>query len=245
MPRYKLTIEYNGTGFVGWQVQPDALSIQGQIQKAVYAISGETYTPTGAGRTDAGVHALGQVAHIDLSDDWKPDKVRDALNYHLKPDLISIVICERVADDFDARFSATRRYYLYRIVNRRARLALDYNRAWHVPVELDAPAMHKAAAFFVGQHDFTTFRSVHCQAKSPVKTIDNFQVMRAGEEVRCEVSALSFMHNQVRSMVGTLKLVGEGKWSPEDISQALDAKDRSACGPVAPAYGLYFMGVEY
>lgn len=245
MPRYKVTIEYDGSDFVGWQIQPDNKSVQGELQRALFAMSGETYTPTGAGRTDAGVHAYAQVAHIELSKDWEANKIRDALNYHLKPNLISILKCEQVDDEFDARFSALQRHYLYRIINRKARLALDSSKAWHIPHQLDATAMHRAAQVLLGQHDFTTFRSVHCQAKSPLKTLDHLQVMRAGEEIRIETSARSFMHNQVRSMVGSLKLVGEGKWTADDLSAALKAKDRSACGPVSPACGLYFVGVDY
>ncbi|MEM7619731.1 MAG: tRNA pseudouridine(38-40) synthase TruA [Pseudomonadota bacterium] len=245
MPRYKLTVEYDGTNFVGWQIQSVGTSIQGQLQKAVLAMSGENIVPAGAGRTDAGVHATAQVAHVDLSKVWEPDKVRDAMNHHLKPDRIAVVKCEPVEDSFDARFSATQRHYLYRIVNRRARLALEHNRSWHVPIPLDATAMHKAGSLLVGKHDFTTFRSVHCQSKSPIKNLTSLYVIRAGEDIRIEVSAPSFMHNQVRSIVGSLKCVGEGKWSAQDLQGALDAKKRSACGPVAPACGLYLVGVDY
>jgi tRNA pseudouridine38-40 synthase len=201
--------------------------------------------PRGAGRTDAGVHALGQVAHIDLGKDWAPEKVRDALNAQLRPDPISVLSCEPVPESFDARFSATARHYLYRIVNRRSPLALDRNRAWNVVHALDAAAMHDAAQRLVGHHDFATFRSTECQAASPVKTLDRLAVARAGEEIRIEASARSFLHNQVRSMVGSLKLVGEGRWTSRDLEQALAAKDRGACGPVAPPSGLYLAKVDY
>ncbi len=245
MPRYKLTIEYDGTPLVGWQIQDNGASVQGEIAKAIKAFSSEECNPTGAGRTDSGVHALGMVAHIDLSKDWDPLKIREALNHHLKTNPIAILKCEKTDDDFDARFSAKSRHYLYRIICRRARLALDKNRAWHINTELDAPAMHKAAQCLVGEHDFTTFRSAHCQAKSPHKTLDEFCVIRAGEEILIETSARSFMHNQVRSMVGSLKMVGEGKWSTDDLKAALEAADRSRCGVVAPAHGLYFVKAEY
>lgn len=245
MPRYKITIEYDGSPFVGWQVQDNGPSVQGEIARAIEDFCGEDVMPGGAGRTDAGVHATGQVAHIDLSKDWEPDTVRDALNYHLKPNPIAILQCEPVGDDFDARFSAQKRFYLYRIVIRRAPLALDRLRAWRINHDLDEAAMDRAAKALIGKHDFTTFRSVHCQSKSPVKTLDEITVTRRGTEIQIDVSARSFMHNQVRSMVGSLKCVGEGKWPVSQMQEALSACDRSACGPVAPAHGLYLTKVEY
>jgi len=245
MPRYKLTLEYDGTLFVGWQMQENGPSVQARLAQAIKAFSSEDFLPRGAGRTDAGVHALGQVAHLDLGKDWAPEKVRDALNAQLRPDPISVLDCEPVPESFDARFSATARHYLYRIVNRRSPLALDRNRAWNVVHALDAVAMHDAAQRLVGHHDFTTFRSTECQAASPVKTLDHLAVARAGEEIRIEASARSFLHNQVRSMVGSLKLVGEGRWTARDLEQALTAKDRGACGPVAPPSGLYLAKVDY
>ena len=245
MPRYKLTIEYDGTPFVGWQVQDNGVSVQGVLAEAVQAFAGERAVVGGAGRTDAGVHALGQAAHVDLTKDWPPDTVRDALNAHLRPHPIAVILAERVADDFDARFSAIKRHYRYRIVNRRADLALDQHRAWRVPRPLDAAAMHDAAQRLVGRHDFTTFRSTECQAKSPVKTLDRLDVTRDGDEVRVATMARSFLHNQVRSMVGSLVHVGEGKWSADDLAATLAARDRTACGQVAPPQGLYLVRVEY
>jgi tRNA pseudouridine38-40 synthase len=245
MPRYKFTIEYDGTPFVGWQVQDNGVSVQGVLAEAVLAFAGERAVVGGAGRTDAGVHALGQVAHVDLAKDWPPDTVRDALNAHLRPHPIAVLLAERVADDFDARFSAIKRHYRYRIVNRRADLALEANRTWRVPRPLDAAAMHDAAQRLVGRHDFTTFRSTECQAKSPVKTLDRLDVTRDGDEVRITAIARSFLHNQVRSMVGSLVHVGEGKWSADDLASALAARDRTACGQVAPPQGLYLVRVEY
>jgi tRNA pseudouridine38-40 synthase len=245
MPRYKLILEYDGTPFVGWQMQDNGPSVQGRLAAAIKALSGEDTVPRGAGRTDAGVHACGQVAHVDFARDWPTDKVRDALNAHLRPDPISVLACRLAAGDFDARFSATARHYLYRIVTRRGPLALDPNRAWHVVHALDAPAMHEAAQGLVGNHDFTTFRSAECQAASPVKTLDRLAVTQTGDQIMIEASARSFLHNQVRSMVGSLKLVGEGKWTAHDLKRALEACDRSACGSVAPACGLYLMRVEY
>ncbi len=245
MPRYKLTLEYDGTPFVGWQLQDNGRSVQGRLAEAITAFSGEQTVPRGAGRTDAGVHASGQVAHFDLAKDWATDKVRDALNAQVRPDPISVLSCEQVGADFDARHSATARHYVYRIVNRRSPLALDRNRAWQVVHTLDEAAMHEAAQALVGNHDFTTFRSAECQAASPVKTLDRLAVTRDGEEIRIEASARSFLHNQVRSMVGSLKLVGEGKWQAADLARALEACDRAACGPVAPACGLYLAKVDY
>jgi tRNA pseudouridine38-40 synthase len=245
MPRYKLTIEYDGTPFVGWQMQDNGLSVQGILADAVLAFAGERAAVGGAGRTDAGVHALGQVAHVDLAKNWPPDTVRDALNAHLRPHPIAVLLAERVGDNFDARFSAIRRHYRYRIVNRRADLALDAQRAWRVPRPLDATAMHDAAQRLVGRHDFTTFRSTECQAKSPVKTLDRLDVTRDGDGMDVIAVARSFLHNQVRSMVGSLVHVGEGKWSAVDLAAALTARDRTACGQVAPPQGLYLVRVEY
>jgi tRNA pseudouridine38-40 synthase len=245
MPRYKLTLEYDGTPFVGWQMQENGASVQGRLAQAIKSFSGEDSIPRGAGRTDAGVHALGQVAHLDLVKDWAVDKVRDALNALLRPDPISVLSCEHAAPDFDARFSAKARHYLYRIIDRRSPLALERERAWGVFRTLDAKAMDAAAQVLVGHHDFTTFRSTECQADSPEKTLDTLTASRHGEIIRVEASARSFLHNQVRSMVGSLKLVGEGKWTAGDLEAALAAKDRTRCGPVAPAPGLYLVRVEY
>jgi tRNA pseudouridine38-40 synthase len=245
MPRYKLIIEYDGTPFVGWQVQDNGVSVQGAIAAAVTAFSGETVPVQGAGRTDAGVHALGQVAHVDLAKDWETDSVRDALNFHLRPQPVAVLSAERVGDDFDARFSAIKRHYLYRIVNRRADLALEASRGWRVGRPLDAEAMHGAAQRLVGRHDFTTFRATECQAKSPVKTLERLDVARGGEELNVTAVARSFLHHQVRSMVGSLVHVGEGKWSAGDLAAALAARDRARCGQVAPPQGLYLVRVEY
>ncbi|MGA7427710.1 MAG: tRNA pseudouridine(38-40) synthase TruA [Rhodoplanes sp.] len=245
MPRYKLVIEYDGAPFVGWQVQENGVSVQATLEAAVAAFCGESISVRGAGRTDAGVHALGQVAHLDLTREWDADTVRDAINAHLKPHPIAVLSAEIVAATFDARFSALKRHYLYRIVNRRAPLALEAARAWRVARPLDAQAMNAAAQNLVGRHDFTTFRAAECQAKSPVKTLDRLDVERSGEHVRIHASARSFLHHQVRSMVGSLALVGEGKWSPDDLARALEARNRKACGPVAPPDGLYLVGVDY
>ena len=245
MPRYKLLIEYDGTPFAGWQIQANGASVQGVVTAAIEAFCGERVHVQGAGRTDAGVHALGQVAHVDLAKDADPETVRDALNAHLRPHPIAILEAEIIAQDFDARFSAKRRHYLYRIVNRRADLALERNRAWRIARPLDAQAMQVAARHLVGRHDFTTFRAAECQAKSPVKTLDRLDVERSDDELRVAAVARSFLHHQVRSMVGSLALVGEGKWQPDDVERALAARDRSACGPVAPPDGLYLVKVDY
>jgi tRNA pseudouridine38-40 synthase len=245
MPRYRLTIEYDGTPFAGWQVQAAGLTVQGTLTDAVEALSGERVLVQGAGRTDAGVHARGQVAHIDLAKDWDTDTVRDALNAHLRPHPIAVLSAERAADDFNARTSAVKRHYLYRIVNRRPDLTVDLGRAWRVARPLDVAAMHAAAQHLVGKHDFTTFRSTECQAKSPVKTLDRLDVQREQDTVLIAASARSFLHNQVRSMVGSLMLVGDGKWKPGDLERALAARDRAACGPVAPPDGLYLMRGDY
>jgi tRNA pseudouridine38-40 synthase len=245
MPRYKLTIEYDGTPFVGWQIQESGPSVAGALVDAAERFAGERPAITGAGRTDAGVHAFGQVAHIDLAKDWDTDTVRDALNAQLRPNPVAVLSAERVGDNFDARFSAKARHYRYRIANRRPDLALERERAWRVGKSLDAEAMHAAAQRLVGHHDFTTFRSTECQAKSPLKTLDRLDVSRAGEEIDVRASARSFLHHQVRSMVGSLALVGEGRWRADDLAAALAAKDRSRCGPVAPACGLYLIRVDY
>jgi tRNA pseudouridine38-40 synthase len=212
---------------------------------AIAALTGERVAVQGAGRTDAGVHARAQVAHVDLARDWDTDTVRDALNAHVRPHPVAVLTAEKVSADFNARTSAVKRHYLYRIVNRRADLTLDLGRAWRVPRPLDVSAMHAAAQQLVGKHDFTTFRSTECQAKSPVKTLDQLDVARDGEEVTVRASARSFLHNQVRSMVGSLVMVGEGKWRADDLAKALAARDRTACGPVAPPDGLYLMQVDY
>jgi tRNA pseudouridine38-40 synthase len=245
MPRYKLIIEYDGTPFVGWQAQDNGASVQGVLTDAIAAFAGERVTVSGAGRTDAGVHALGQVAHVDLTREWDNDTVRDAVNFHVRPQPVAVLAAEQVAADFDARFSARKRHYLYRIANRRADLTLDQNRVWRVPRPLDAAAMNEAAQLLVGRHDFTTFRAAECQAKSPVKTLDRLDVTRDGDEVRIAASARSFLHHQVRSMVGSLVHVGDGKWRAADLASALAARDRAACGQVAPPHGLYLVRVEY
>jgi tRNA pseudouridine38-40 synthase len=245
MPRYKILIEYDGAPFSGWQYQENSPSVQRTIMTAIAAFSGENVMVQGAGRTDAGVHALGQVAHFDLASERDTDTIRDALNAHLRPHPVAILSAEKVAADFDARRSAIRRHYLYRIANRRPDLAIERGRAWRLPRRLDHEAMHEAAQRLVGKHDFTTFRSTECQAKSPEKTLDRLDVSRAGDEVHISAVARSFLHNQVRSMVGSLVLVGDGKWSAGDLAQALAARDRSACGPVAPPEGLYLVKVDY
>lgn len=243
--RFKLTIEYDGTPFVGWQKQDNGRGVQDAIAGAIEGFCGERVTVAGAGRTDTGVHALGQVAHIDLERETDADTVRDALNFHLKPEPISILQAEEVDAEFDARFSATRRHYLYRIVNRRAPLTVDRDRAWQVAVPLDAARMDEAAQMLVGHHDFTTFRASQCQAASPVKTLDALDVRREGEAIVITARARSFLHSQVRSFAGTLKSVGEGKMTVRDVKLALEARDRSLCGPVAPPDGLYLMQVDY
>lgn len=245
MPRYKLTIEYDGTPFAGWQVQAGVPTVQGVLAEAFFRFCGERVHVAGAGRTDAGVHATGQVAHVDLARDWRTDTVRDAMTAQLRPHPVAVLAAEKVGDDFDARFSAVKRHYLYRIVNRRPDLALDRDRAWRIPQKLDAQAMHAAAQRLLGKHDFSTFRAAECQAASPVKTLDRLDVSRAGEEIRIETSARSFLHHQVRSMVGSLMRVGEGRWSADDLFAALNAADRTRCGPMAPAAGLYLAAVGY
>ena len=271
MTRFKLTIEYDGAGFVGWQRQDNGPSVQQALEDAVAAFSGERVAVQGAGRTDSGVHATGQVAHLDLAGDpagrdRDGDTLRDALNFHLKPRPVAVLAAEAVGDDFHARFSAVGRRYRYRILSRRAPLALDRGRAWFVPRPLDAAAMHEAAQVLVGEHDFTSFRAAGCQARSPVKTLDRLAVTRgglqgdphdgdphdslqggshAGDEIRVEAAARSFLHRQVRNLVGTLRLVGEGKWGPARVAEALARRDRAAAGPTAPADGLYLVEVRY
>lgn len=245
MPRYRLIIEYDGAPFTGWQSQAGGTSIQDVIEKAVAIINGGPSMVYGAGRTDAGVHALAQVAHVELVKDWDPFKLRNALNGNMREHPVSVLEAEQVPDDFHARFSAKKRYYLYRILNRRSPPALDRGKVWWIPNELDTAAMHEAAQHLVGKHDFTTFRAAACQSASPVKTLDRLDVARYGELIEIRADARSFLHNQVRSMVGSLRAVGEGKWNPRHLKRALDAKDRAACGPVAPPEGLYLLKVDY
>jgi tRNA pseudouridine38-40 synthase len=247
LPRYRLDIEYDGTPYAGWQRQAGQHSVQAALEQAILSFSGETISLRGAGRTDSGVHATGQVAHLDLQKDWPDDTVRDAINAHLRlaGETVAVTTAAKVPGEFDARFSATRRHYLYRILNRRAQAALEKNRAWWVPSRLDAGAMHEAAQHLVGRHDFTTFRSAHCQANSPLRTLDRLDVTRSGDLIEVTTSARSFLHNQVRSMVGTLKRVGEGAWTASDVKAALEARDRAACAGIAPPDGLYLVRVDY
>jgi tRNA pseudouridine38-40 synthase len=245
MPRYKLTLEYDGAPFVGWQRQANGPSVQGALEAAFLALSGEAAVAHGAGRTDAGVHASGQVAHVDLVRNWDGLRLREALNAHLAPHPIAVLRAEPAEPDFDARHSARMRHYLYRIVNRRAPLTFERGRAWHVKRSLDADAMNEAAKALLGRHDFSTFRDSQCQAASPVRTLTSLDVRRSGDLIEMRVSALSFLHRQVRSMVGSLEHVGAGYWSAADLEAALDAADRSRCGQVAPACGLYLARVDY
>ncbi len=245
MPRYKLTIEYDGAPFVGWQRQDNGPSIQGALEDAVFAFCGEHVSVHGAGRTDTGVHALGQVVHLDLAGEKPGDTVQAAVNFHLKPNPIVVTRTEIVPADFHARFSATARRYRYLILNRRAPPALDRGRVWHVPVPLDAEAMAEAARLLIGNHDFNSFRSAACQAASPVKTLDQLDVGRDGDLISIDVGARSFLHNQVRILVGTLQLVGRGRWSRSDVADALAARDRTRAGPTAPPQGLCLMAVHY
>lgn len=245
MARWKLTIEYDGTPFQGWQRQDNGPSVQQALEEAVERFCGERTLVQGAGRTDSGVHATGQVAHVDIARAADADTVRDAINHHLKPAPVAVVQAQAVPDDFHARFSATGRAYLYRISDRRAPPVLERNRVWPVYRTLDAKAMHDAAQVLVGHHDFTSFRASECQADSPVKTLDRLDISRVGDEIHAVVAAKSFLHHQVRNFVGTLKLVGEGKWTRADVEKALAAKDRSAAGPTAPACGLYLTTVRY
>lgn len=247
MPRYKLIIEYDGTPYVGWQHQSNGRSGQQALEEALAAFTGRKLRVQCAGRTDAGVHATHQVVHADLEKEWRTDIVRDATNAHLKMQGDSLAVCAAYAVDgeFDARHTAVRRHYLYRILNRRPQPALDRNRVWHVPRPLDSDAMADAALRLRGHHDFTTFRSADCQATSPMRTLERLDVERIGDEIRIFASARSFLHHQVRSMAGTLELVGAGKWTADDVSEALEARDRARCGAMAPAHGLYLIGVDY
>jgi tRNA pseudouridine38-40 synthase len=245
MPRYKLVLEYDGGPFAGWQRQENSPSVQAALEEAVFRLAQERVTLTGAGRTDAGVHARGQVAHFDLVKEFAADTVRDALNAHLRPNPIAVLEAAVVPADFHSRFSAIARHYEYRILCRRPPPVLDRGRVWHVGRRLDAPAMAQAARALLGTHDFTTFRSSECQAKSPVKTLDRLDVAEQGDEIVFYASARSFLHHQVRSMVGTLKLVGEGKWAEADVAKALAARDRTRCGTVAPPDGLTLLRVDY
>ncbi|KQU80006.1 pseudouridine synthase [Mesorhizobium sp. Root102] len=247
MPRFRLDIEYDGSLFAGWQHQADQPSVQQAIEQAIEKFCGEEVRLRAAGRTDAGVHATAQVAHVDLAKAWPGDKVRDAINAHLQAAGARIAILKAtvVSDGFDARFSATGRHYLYRILNRRAPAALDKGKVWWVPKRLDTGAMHEAAKVLLGRHDFTTFRSTQCQANSPIRTLERLDVMRQGDLIEVRASARSFLHNQVRSMVGSLKRVGDGGWTEADLKAALEAHDRAACGQVAPPDGLFLVGVDY
>lgn len=245
MPRYRLTVEYDGSGYNGFQAQTDQPTVQGAIETAVTAFSGQSVRIAAAGRTDTGVHATGQVVHVDLDKDWPAPTVMNALNAHLVREAVSVLDCAVAEGDWHARFSATGRRYLYRILNRPGRPALDRGRVWHVKRALDVEAMNAAAQVLVGQHDFTTFRDMACQSASPVKTLDGARVERVGDEVRLVFEARSFLHRQVRSMTGTLVEVGLGRWSPGKVRTALEARDRAACGPVAPSDGLYLTGVDY
>ncbi|TPL19562.1 MULTISPECIES: tRNA pseudouridine(38-40) synthase TruA [unclassified Mesorhizobium] len=247
MPRFRLDIEYDGSLFAGWQHQADQPSVQQAIEQAIEKFCGQQVRLRAAGRTDAGVHATAQVAHVDLAKAWPDDKVRDAVNAHLQGagNRIAILKATTVVDGFDARFSAIGRHYLYRILNRRAPSALEKGKVWWVPKQLDAAAMHEAAKVLLGRHDFTTFRSTQCQAESPVRTLDRLDVSRSGDMIEVRASARSFLHNQVRSMVGSLKRVGEGAWTAGDLKAALEAHDRAACGQVAPPDGLFLIGVDY
>ena len=258
MPKYKLIIEYDGAPYFGWQKQPDRPSIQGELQAAILKFSGQEVDVVGAGRTDTGVHAIAQAAHIELDKEFEPFRVMQGINFYLfnpngneptddglPANRIAITHVERVGDEFSARFSATKRHYLYRIVNRRSRVALEAGRVWHVVEPLDVAAMQEAAKFLIGHNDFTSFRDTACQAKSPIKTLEQLDIKQYGNEVRVFSSARSFLHHQVRIMVGTLAQVGRGKWSPQDVKDALDAKERSASGPTAPPDGLYLVKVDY
>lgn len=245
MPRYRLLIEYDGRPYHGFQAQAELPSVQGSIERAVKGFCGQTLRLQAAGRTDTGVHATGQVIHIDLEKDWNPEVVRNALNAHLVPEPIAVLEASVAEEGWHARFSAKERRYLYRIVNRMAPPAIDQGRVWHVKKPLDADAMHEAAQVLVGHHDFTTFRDLGCQAKSPMKTLDVAAVRREGDHVLLEFASRSFLHRQVRSMTGSLAEVGVGRWTKADLKAALEARDRKACGPVAPAEGLYLTGVSY
>jgi tRNA pseudouridine38-40 synthase len=243
--RYKLTIEYDGTSFYGFQIQDALPTIQGEIEKALCKLTFNPVRVYGAGRTDQGVHARGQVAHIDLDKEWDPHKLKFGLNHYLRKTMVCILNVEPVSDDFHARFGAKYKQYMYRIINRQACLTLDKNRAWHVPVDLNLSLMHEGAQIFVGQHDFSSFRDSDCQAKSPFRTIDKAKVEKEGEEIRIIFEGKSFLHHQVRNMVGTLKLLGQGRFSLSDVENILKAKDRKKAGPTAPSEGLYLMWIDY
>lgn len=245
MQRFRLTIEYDGRPFAGWQRQANGPSVQAAIETAILDVTGETATVTGCGRTDAGVHALAQVAHVDIEKPLTPFRLAGALNARLRPNPVAIVGCAAAAPDFHARFDCTGRAYRYDIVNRRAPLTFEAGLAWRVAPPLDAAAMHVAAQALVGRHDFTTFRAAHCQARSPVKTLDRLDVVRAGDRVAIFAEARSFLHHQVRSMAGCLKLVGEGRWTAEHLGTVLAARDRAALGLNAPPDGLYFVSAKY
>ena len=245
MTRWRLMIEYDGGPFMGWQRQDHGPSVQQTLEEALERMTGERAAFTAAGRTDAGVHALAMPVHVDVAKPLTPHRLREGLNALVRPQPVSVLDVEEVADDWHARFSCVGRRYLYRILNRRAPPALDRGRVWHIAVPLDADAMQQGAAMLVGRHDFTTFRSAHCQSDSPVKTLDRLEVCREGEEIHVEAAARSFLHHQVRSMVGCLALVGRGQWTPHDMRKALEARDRAALGLNAPPHGLYFVGAEY
>ena len=245
MPRYKLTIEYDGTGLAGWQRQANGLSVQEALETAITRFCGERVPVHGAGRTDAGVHALKQTAHLDVTRPVSPEVLRSAVNHHLRPAAISVLTAEPASEEFDARLSATCRIYLYRILNRRAPPALDRGRVWQVAPQLDVGAMREGARHLIGYHDFSTFRDSLCQAKSPLKTLDALELRCVGDEIHIEARARSFLHHQVRNMAGTLKLVGLGRWHPDDVARALAARDRRAGGPTAPPEGLYLVEVRY
>ncbi|HEY4995100.1 MAG TPA: tRNA pseudouridine(38-40) synthase TruA [Aestuariivirga sp.] len=245
MPRYKLIIEYDGQGFLGWQAQPNGQTVQNVLENAIAHLHGEPLVLQAAGRTDTGVHALGQVAHFDAPKEWDPFVLCNAINGNVRPHAVSVISAERVTEDFQARFSAIGRRYLYRILNRRSPATIDRGKVWHVPKTLNVDAMHEAAQHLVGKHDFTTFRAAECQAKSPIKTLDRLDVMRFDEMVEIRAEARSFLHHQVRSMVGSLVQVGVGKWHPLEMRRALEAVDRSRCGPVCPPDGLYLVEVLY
>lgn len=245
MTRYRFVLEYDGAGFVGWQRQINGLSVQQAMEEAIFRFTGETPTVISAGRTDSGVHALGMVAHADIEREMPAEKIRDALNYHLRPNPAAAVSVEAADPDFSARFDCVRRHYRYRILNRAVAPVIDRGRVWHISQRLDTGAMNEAASRLIGRHDFESFRSAHCQAETAVKTLDELTVERAGEEVHIRCSARSFLHNQVRIFAGTLAEVGKGKWTPDDVSIALEARDRTAAGPTAPAWGLYFVKADY
>lgn len=245
MTRYRFVLEYDGAGFVGWQRQINGLSVQQAMEEAIFRFTGETPTVISAGRTDSGVHALGMVAHADIQRDMPAEKIRDALNFHLRPNPAAAISVEAADPDFSARFDCMKRHYRYRILNRTAVPVIDRGRVWHISQPLDIAAMNEAASRLIGKHDFESFRSAHCQAETAVKTLDELVVERTGEEIHIRCAARSFLHNQVRILAGTLAEVGRGKWTPGDVSAALEARDRTAAGPTAPAWGLYFVKADY